>query len=99
MTMARLTGLKREARCLVCGRVVEQREHAFQVAGQAGEKKSWMPVPHEAPCGLPCLGGGVWAPDFKAMKERRVQPGDGVHGWREHCSRCGDTSVNRGTGD
>jgi hypothetical protein len=99
VTIARLTGSKREARCLVCGRVVEQREHAFQVAGQAGEKKGWMPVHHEAPCGLPCLGGGVCATDLKALRERRQRPGDGVHGWSGKCQRCGDTAVNRGTGD
>jgi len=48
------TGEKRSAVCVVCGGTVIERE----LHGIAGSVV-WDSMPHSAPCGLPCIGGGV----------------------------------------
>ena len=50
------TGRERDGRCRVCGRAVREREAWVGVTGAA---VWWSPVRHDAPCGAPCIGGGV----------------------------------------
>lgn len=42
--------------CAVCGVEMAHREH-FGLA--AGVPTWWTPAKHNAPCGAPCIGGGV----------------------------------------
>lgn len=46
-------GSMRDGRCGVCGCAVRERAmHGIHLSW-------WSPVAHAAPCGAPCLGGGV----------------------------------------
>jgi hypothetical protein len=47
------TDRTREAPCGSCGRVTTQRETYTR------DVTWWQPVRHDAPCGAPCIGGGV----------------------------------------
>lgn len=47
------TGETRDGRCRVCGLAVSEREM------WAGDSSWWAPTRHDAPCGAPCIGGGV----------------------------------------
>lgn len=49
------TGAKREAPCRLCGVVVVQSALRGLYEGET----TWSTPPHDAPCGLPCFGGGV----------------------------------------
>lgn len=70
------TGRMRLGNCDLCGREVTQH-HARGIAGS----ESWSSVAHRAPCGAPCLGGGIGGPVRDELKE--VYGSDflnGVHG-------------------
>lgn len=49
------TGAKRVGTCGTCGAPVEQHEYV----GIYGSPPAWSTEPHDAPCGLPCFGGGA----------------------------------------
>ena len=53
MTIGGSSGNVRDGRCRVCGIAVREREV------WAGDREWWSPVRHDAPCGAPCIGGGV----------------------------------------
>lgn len=57
------TGNELSAPCRTCGRKVLQREH---VGAFVGSGPLWAEVSHRAPCGMPCLGGGVSVRDYRA---------------------------------
>ena len=50
------TGRERDSRCRVCGAAVREREAWL---GVTCDPAWWSPVRHDAPCGAPCIGGGV----------------------------------------
>lgn len=57
MTMVADTGKREQRPCESCGSTLEQRQGVFI---HKGEKRTcWMPEKHKAPCGLPCMGGGI----------------------------------------
>ena len=49
--------------CKTCGRELEHREGEAHTHPDDGSEPKWVAVwtcdAHDAPCGLPCLGGGV----------------------------------------
>lgn len=49
------TGRSEQRTCPRCGASVEHRESM----GIYGSGPAWHCEPHNAPCGLPCMGGGV----------------------------------------
>jgi hypothetical protein len=62
--------------CQTCGAEVTLREHIGLYEG----KSMWRPETHDAPCGLPCLGGGIRNPKGpNALKN--------VHR-KDKCPRC-----------
>lgn len=65
MTMATSTGRVETRACETCGVQVEHREAAF-VSGAAGT--FWSAERHAAPCGLPCIGGGIGSEVIKPMR-------------------------------
>ena len=67
--IAALTGNTREQPCRVCGVV---REHVETFALSAGVPTWWATRAHVAPCGAPCIGGGV-----RPLREDERPPGVG----------------------
>ena len=49
------TGNKGPGVCITCG---EETDHQ-EFIGAYGSGFTWSALPHNAPCGLPCVGGGV----------------------------------------
>lgn len=68
------TGMTRTRPCETCGTAVEQRDTVGVWTGD----HVWTTERHDAPCGLPCLGGGV---SPRAYRERQVH-------LRDECPRC-----------
>lgn len=84
MTIATHTGATEQRPCSRCGATVEHRESALSCHGT--EKRAWFAEKHSAPCGLPCMGGGV--------HPRHVRHGgSGAHGFQDRCPRCGPLRV------
>jgi hypothetical protein len=81
MTMASATGRNEERACRTCGLTIDHTELWLQPGGL-----SWQAAKHTAPCGAPCMGGGigheVLAHKAKGAKLRTVA--HGVDG----CDRC-----------
>lgn len=74
MTIAFHTGAAETRRCSRCDALVEHRESSIACGGTAGT--FWMAEKHNAPCGLPCSGGGVQP---KQIRET------GAHGLHDRC--------------
>jgi hypothetical protein len=62
------TGERKTAPCVACGTVVEQTEG--WVTGSTGDP-FWQNANHLAPCGLPCLSGGVRADVYRSGQFHR----------------------------
>ena len=71
------TGKTEEGPCDLCGAKVTKTE----LVGLYEGRTSWSKVPHKAPCGAPCLGGGVNRSDVEDGKFEHWT--DGIHGWRK----------------
>lgn len=82
MTIAATTGASEHSACDTCTSLTLHRQSATLSCGQ--ERIWWSPDKHAAPCGLPCLGGGVKPAQLR---------GDGVHGYEDRCPRCGPLRV------
>jgi len=82
MTIAFHTGAVEPRPCDSCGTVLPHQEKKALVHGV--EKAWWSPERHTAPCGLPCMGGGV-APQY--IRE------PGIHGYQDRCPKCGPLRV------
>jgi hypothetical protein len=82
MTIAAATGCTEERACDKCGVTVLHPEHEALSCGPA--TTWWMPEKHAAPCGLPCISGGV--------KPAQIH-GEGAHGYLDRCPRCGPLRV------
>lgn len=54
-----LTGALRSSTCRLCGSPVTEEEH--RTGFDAQRVTWWVPVPHAAGCGRPCIAGGVEA--------------------------------------
>lgn len=64
--------------CQVCGLQVLYNE---LIGGM--RPPLWLPIPHDAPCGLSCLGGGITTSD--------VSQAELVHGSPNYpCPKCGE---------
>lgn len=76
------TGATRPNRCKLCQAPTTQREYRGIFFGT----QSWMTNEHDAPCGQPCLGGGL-------RREARLRLQvfhpwvQGAHGWKTHGRR------------
>ena len=86
-----MPGEQRSATCKTCGRSVTETWDMALVDfadGTGGTLGVWRAERHDAPCGLPCLGGGV---SMRAM--RRDENGVRWVHWsgRYGCPRCAPT--------
>jgi len=81
MTIAFHTGAGEPRPCDRCGTVLPHQESKALAHGV--EKDWWSPGNHTAPCGLPCMGGGV----------KPAQIRNGVHGYDDRCPKCGPLRV------
>lgn len=68
------TGAKEDRACGSCGAVVTHHE----VVGMYGSGLSWRTGRHLAPCGLPCMRGGVTSQQYRSEQVH------GRWGWPEH---------------
>lgn len=67
--------------CSTCGANVVHRENFGAASPTAKPRTFWSPKNHDAPCGWPCIGGGVSVVIFRSKK---------VHG--RQCSKCAEVS-------
>lgn len=67
--------------CDLCGAPVEHKESQglYGTTGLYGDP-CWSAVSHDAPCGAPCLGGGVGREARERLKPVYAHWIDGVHG-------------------
>jgi hypothetical protein len=77
MTMAVSTGRVEARACETCGTMVEHRE-ARMVSGATGA--FWSAERHTAPCGLPCVGGGIGSEVIKPMRAAGKRLHEVTHG-------------------
>lgn len=84
--MALSTGRVVTRPCGTCGAEVEHHEAQMLTAdGQV----FWSALRHTAPCGLPCLGGGVGSEVIKPMRAAGKRLHEVVHGASGGpCSAC-----------
>lgn len=85
MSLSFDTGNSEERACIDCGVTIRHREHVTDTNSR-GMVKWWSPDKHDAPCGLPCLGGGVSPKDYRAGKIHSMATGDGKV---RSCVNCG----------
>lgn len=93
MTMAISTGERRAMPCPGCGLVVEHTGVAFVSGVRAGDT-TWKAERHDAPCGLPCLSGGIGMDVIRPMRAAKKRLHETVHGatdpqGRTSCPSCG----------
>lgn len=67
MSLAAFTKNVKTEPCQVCGATVVHREIAV-ASGPGKGKRFFTPDAHDAPCGLPCMNGGV---SGEALKKKR----------------------------
>lgn len=74
------TGKTKPGKCHTCGAPILRHE----AAGLYGSGSSWLTSPHNAPCGVQCLGGGIRG----RASLKRYRAGE-VHGSDYHdCPKC-----------
>jgi hypothetical protein len=83
-------GTPKDQPCNVCGAPVLHFEMEF--AGSAGKSTWWQAKPHNAPCGAPCMGGGV----VPRVREE-VPPGENALGHAHRKDKCGVPECAGGT--
>jgi hypothetical protein len=76
--------------CARCGLVVEFRE--WSIFGDV-DGPHWSATKHTAPCGLPCMGGGVGSEVIKPMRAAGKTLRDVTHG--ETCTACGAMTLDQ----
>ena len=92
MAIAAETGRVEPRPCSHCSVVMEHRESV--VFTSSGPVTGWGAVKHCAPCGLPCLGGGVKRPEYRAKQVHGMKLGSGDV---LSCARCGVWTATRGS--
>lgn len=87
MTMAASTGRVAVRNCETCGEMVLHTE-ARMVSGATGT--FWSAERHAAPCGLPCIGGGIGSEVIKPMRAAGKRLHEVTHGASGGpCTACG----------
>ena len=75
--------------CSTCGSVVESRS-VTMVSGPHAGATFTTPKRHDAPCGLPCMGGGIGSEVLRSMREAGKRLADVTHGSiGGPCTACG----------
>jgi hypothetical protein len=77
------TGRAEQRHCGLCGSRVEHRESRDVSNGAT----AWSAKPHDAPCGAPCMGGGIGREARERLKPAYEHWIDGVHGHLDHGAR------------
>lgn len=77
--------------CGVCGAAVEHRQHIAYTGPKAGTAW-WSPVRHTAPCGAPCMGGGV-----RPKRAEECLPGVSGIAHVHRATSCGTPGCGGGT--
>ena len=77
---------ERDGACRVCGLVVRQRVMRWH------REQWWLCVAHDAPCGAPCLGGGV-----RPKRSDEVSPGVSGLAHAHSVTECGAPRCAGGT--
>lgn len=85
MRSNRPTGETRSAECAFCGSPTTERR--FQSGTKDQYQQWWTHDAHEAPCGAPCIGGGV-----EARSGNRMATFDHAH----RVVRCGSQGCEGG---
>ncbi|MDQ3276639.1 MAG: hypothetical protein M3Q39_16815 [Actinomycetota bacterium] len=76
MSLGFTTDATQRASCDACGAEVAQRE----VVAVPSYERSWRAEKHLAPCGAPCIGGGIGSDVLRAARLRGKMAADVVHG-------------------
>lgn len=85
--MARYTDAPPQDRfCATCGAFVQHQENELQDG-----RRWWSPVKHDAPCGAPCIGGGV-----KPQREDECPPGVSRIAFAHRGNGCGTPGCKGG---
>lgn len=85
--MAIETGLTEIRKCESCDSSVVHREVKF-ISGHSGTH--WSAERHTAPCGLPCLGGGIGTEVIRPMRAAGKKLHEVAHGSSSGaCTACG----------
>ena len=86
MAMSFDTGAVEDRACIDCGALVRHCEHVTYANREP--VTWWSPKKHEAPCGLPCLGGGVSPKDYRAKRVHSMSASP--DGKARSCVNCGN---------